>query len=276
MYLLVLLFFYKIFNNCFCANIMDNSNSDIKEVGSVLLEIGALLMSSGASSNRVRLTVDRLSETYGYKTEMLVTNRALMLTVTHPNNTEHFSRVKRTSPHGVNFRLVSGISRMSWRVVDEKWDISQIRDELKRLTALPHYNRLLVLTIVALAGASFCRLFGGNVIEMAVSFVATFIGLFVRQKTHKLGYNMYLCVFFASLSASLISGLSIKMGMSNTLEHSFATSVLFLVPGVPFINAFTDLIDGNILNGLVRGMNGLLIAFMIALGLLCAMFIYQF
>jgi uncharacterized membrane protein YjjP (DUF1212 family) len=64
--------------------------------------------------------------------------------------------------------------------------------------------------------------------------------------------------------------------MSNTLEHSFATSVLFLVPGVPFINAFTDLIDGNILNGLVRGMNGLLIAFMIALGLLCAMYIYQF
>lgn len=255
---------------------MKNNNSDIKEVGSVLLEIGALLMSSGASSNRVRITVDRLSEAYGYKTEMLVTNRALMLTVTHPDDNEHFSRVKRTSPHGVNFRLVSGISRMSWRVIDEKWDITQIKAELNRLIALPHYNRLLVLTIVALAGASFCRLFGGNAIEMSVSFVATFVGLFVRQETHKLGYNIYLCVFFASLTASVLSGLSIKVGMSDTLEHSFATSVLFLVPGVPFINSFTDLIDGNILNGLVRGMNGLLIAFMIALGLLCAMYIYQF
>jgi uncharacterized membrane protein YjjP (DUF1212 family) len=255
---------------------MKNNHPDIKEVGSVLLEIGALLMSSGASSNRVRITVDRLSEAYGCKTEMLVTNRALMLTVTHPGSDIHFSRVKRTSPHGVNFRLVSGISRMSWRVVDEKWNISQIKDELKRLTSLPHYNRLLVLSLVALAGASFCRLFGGNAIEMMVSFVATFLGLVVRQETHKLGYNIYLCIFLASFAASLISGLSIKIGMSNTLEHSFATSVLFLVPGVPFINAFTDLIDGNILNGLVRGMNGLLIAFMIALGLLCAMYIYQF
>jgi uncharacterized membrane protein YjjP (DUF1212 family) len=255
---------------------MKNNHPDIKEVGSVLLEIGALLMSSGASSNRVRITVDRLSEAYGCKTEMLVTNRALMLTVTHPGSDLHFSRVKRTSPHGVNFRLVSGISRMSWRVVDEKWNISQIKDELKRLTSLPHYNRLLVLSLVAMAGASFCRLFGGNAIEMMVSFVATFVGLLVRQETHKFGYNIYLCVFLASFAASLISGLSIKIGMSNTLEHSFATSVLFLVPGVPFINAFTDLIDGNILNGLVRGMNGLLIAFMIALGLLCAMYIYQF
>jgi uncharacterized membrane protein YjjP (DUF1212 family) len=255
---------------------MKNNNSDIKEVGAVLLEIGALLMSSGASSNRVRLTVDRLSEVYGCRTEMLVTNRALMLTVTHPDSNEHFSRVKRTSPHGVNFRLVSGISRMSWKVVEEKWNITQVKEELNRLTSLPHYNRLLVLTIVALAGASFCRLFGGNAIEMTVSFVATFVGLVVRQETHKLGYNIYLCIFFASFAASLLSGLSIKIGLSNTLEHSFATSVLFLVPGVPFINSFTDLIDGNILNGLVRGMNGLLIAFMIALGLLCAMYIYQF
>jgi len=38
---------------------------------------------------------------------------------------------------------------------------------------------------------------------------------------------------------------------------------------------FSDMIDGNLMNGLIRGLNGLIIAFGIALGLLTTMIIYQ-
>jgi uncharacterized membrane protein YjjP (DUF1212 family) len=249
---------------------------DIQDIGSILLDIGAHLMSSGASSNRVRITVNRIAEAYGFNADMLITNRALMLTVYDQDQKEYFSRVKRTSPHGVNFRIVSGISRMSWRIVDEKWNIDQIKTEINRLINLPHYPRILILSLVSLAGASFCRLFGGDFIEMATTFVATFIGLFVRQEAHKMSFNPYLCVLFASITASLISGLGFKIGWSDTLEHAFATSVLFLIPGVPLIQSFTDIIDGNVLNGMVRGMNALVMIFMIALGLLSAMLLYNF
>ena len=251
------------------------NDSEIKEIGTILLDIGAYLMSSGASSNRVRITVDRIAETYGYQADMLITNRALMITVNDKEHKEYFSQIKRTSPHGVNFKLVSGISRMSWRIVAEKWSLKQIHEELDRLSTLPHYPRLLILTLVSLAGASFCRLFGGDSIEMATTFFATFIGLFVRQEAHKMNFNSYLCILFASIVASLISGLGFKLGLSDTMEHAFASSVLFLIPGVPLINLFTDIIDGNILNGMVRGMNAIVIIFMIALGLLSAMLIYN-
>jgi uncharacterized membrane protein YjjP (DUF1212 family) len=63
--------------------------------------------------------------------------------------------------------------------------------------------------------------------------------------------------------------------MGNEHEHAFATSVLFLIPGVPLINSFSDLIDGNLQNGIVRGLNGLIISFVIALGLLTTVLIYQ-
>ena len=249
---------------------------DIQEVGSVLLEIGTLLMSCGATTSRIRNTVDRISESFGYNTDMLITNRALTLSLSGENNEHFFNSLKRTSPHGVNYRVVSGISRMSWRVVNELWSLEQIKQELDRLTSLKPYPRLMVLTLVALAGASFCRLFGGGAVEMLVTFLATFAGLFVRQEVTKRQFNYYLCVFFASFTASLISGLFRKLGVGETMEHAFTASVLFLIPGVPLINSFSDLIDGNILNGMVRGINGLLISFAIALGLLGAMIIYRF
>jgi uncharacterized membrane protein YjjP (DUF1212 family) len=249
---------------------------DIKEIGSMLLETAALLMSSGATTNRVRITVNRISEAFGYSADMLITNRAITLTLNDEDKEEDFHSLKRTSPHGVNFRIVSGISRMSWKVVEEKWTIEQINNELKRLTSLPHYPRLLLLFVVAVAGASFCRIFGGGITEMFVTFLATFAGLFVRQESVKLEFNPYLCVFFASFTAAMIAGAFRKLGVGTCMEHSFTASVLFLIPGVPLINSFTDLMDGNILNGAVRGINGLMIAFGIALGLLGATIIYQF
>jgi uncharacterized membrane protein YjjP (DUF1212 family) len=254
---------------------MVKSNIYIKEIGLILLDIGALLMSSGASTARVRNTVNRISGTFGYQTDMFITHRALMLTVHDEDNVDYFSSVKRISPHGINFKLVSGISRMSWRVVEESWDIQQIRNDLDRLKALPHYPRWLVLLMIGLSGASFCRLFGGGAIEMLISFFATITGLFIRQETLKMNYNPYLCVYFASLTASLLSGLSIKFSIGNSPELAFTASIIFLIPGVPLINMFSDIIDGNLMNGLIRGVNGLIIAFAIALGLLTVMNIYR-
>ena len=246
----------------------------VKEVEEMLLDVGTLLMSNGASTGRVRTTVNRIAEALGYDVELLITSRSLMLTVTAENGSDYTSSVRRTPPHGVNFKLVSGISRMSWRVIEDKLTVEQINQDINRLTNLPHYPRLVVLSLVALAGASFCRLFGGEGWELAVTFVASFFGLYIRQEALKKRFNPYLAIVFASFAASMIAGLSVKLGIGDTPEHALATSVLFLIPGVPLINSLTDIIDGNTLNGIVRGVNGFVMAFAIALGLMLAMQIY--
>ncbi|HKJ40701.1 MAG TPA: threonine/serine exporter family protein [Sunxiuqinia sp.] len=247
----------------------------INELCRILLEIGALLMSSGANTARIRTTIMRIANAYGFNAELLITHRALMLTLYDEDKDHFFSRLKRTSPHGANFKMVSGISRMSWRIVEEKWNLAQVQEEINRLKSVPHYNRLVILSLVALADASFCRLFGGGHIEMIVAFVATFAGLFVRQEVVKKGFNPYLCIFFASLTSSLISGLSVYLHWGANPEYAFATSVLYLIPGIPLINSMSDLLDGNIMNGIVRGVNGLIIAFSISLGLLGAILLYN-
>ena len=255
---------------------MINSNEEkINVLCKLLLEAGAMLMSSGANTARIRITVLRIANAFGYQVELLITHRALMLTLYDEDKDYFFSRLKRTSPHGANFRMVSGISRMSWSIVEEKWTLEQVKEELNRLKSLPHYPRLIILLLVALAGAAFCRLFGGGYIEMGVAFIATFTGLFVRQEAVRKSFNPYLCIFFASFVSSLISGFAVKFQVGENPDFAFATSVLYLIPGIPLINSLSDLLDGNIMNGIVRGVNGLIIAFTIALGLLGAIMIYN-
>lgn len=110
---------------------------------------------------------------------------------------------------------------------------------------------------------------------MLVAFISTFLGLYVFQETHKLKYNLYIRIFLGSFVASTSASLGILYGIGANPQTALATSILFLVPGVPLINSFTDLLDNNIINGMVRFTTGLMIVLAMAIGLFMAMFIFQ-
>lgn len=249
---------------------------DQYELGEMLLEIGSLLMVSGANTERIKVTIDRIASAFGCFSDLLVTNHALMLTLTYPDNHKVFTSVKWVPGMHLNFNLVSDISTMSWQIVLEKWTVERVNQEIQALNRKPLYPRYLVLLLVALAGASFCRLFGGNLTEMVAVFVATFCGLYVRQEAIKLKFNFYVSIFFASATASLVAGFYFHFHPAEVFSHAFSTSVLFLIPGVPMIHAISDLLDGNTLNGVTRGVNVLIMAFAIALGLMVALLTYKF
>ena len=199
-----------------------------------------------------------------------------MVTVIDKDQEHFFSRLKRTSPHKVNFKIVSGISRMSWKVLEGNWTLEQVTVELRRLKKLPNYPQWIELTTVGLAGAAFCHIFGGGIIEMGVAFTATFSGLFIRHSAIKKKFNPYVSVYFAALTASLIAGLAEFFNLGSNPDAAFSTAVLFLVPGVPLINSVTDMMDGNIQNGIVRMVNGLIIALAIALGVFTVRILINF
>ena len=244
--------------------------------GPLLLDIGIALLRSGASSTRIRITMLRLAAAYQFDLHLDMGPKSISLSLHSRDEKELFNGTRSTPTQGVNFKVISGISRMSWAVTEKKWSTKEIRDELDRLLGLSHYQRFVVLLFVGIAGSAFCYTFGGNTIEMLITFGATFCGLFVKQELMKRSYNTYFCTYLSTLAAALFTGAFYKAGTGLQLEHAFATSVLFLIPGVPLINSFTDLIDGEILNGIERGFNALIHALAIAFGLSTVMLIYNF
>lgn len=251
--------------------------NDKNKVASCLLEIGSLLMSSGASTGRIRVIINRISQALGYNPELMITHRAIILTLTDDDGDEtSFSRIKRISPHGVNFTMVSGLSHLSWNVSEKKWGLTKVEEEIERLKSIPHYPRPLILAFIGLADASFCYLFGGGWKEMIITFIATVFGLFVRQEIMKRKYNPYIAIYMGASIAAIVASASAYLPYEIDTHIALATCVLYLIPGIPLINSITDLIDGNILNGVVRGTNCILISFAIALGLLTASLIFNF
>lgn len=241
----------------------------------ILLEISSILMQSGANTNRVNLNVDRYASVLDCSASCLISHKTIVLTIKDNMNGNNYTKTKNIPPYLLNFSTISQVSLGSWKAMDENWTIEEIESEIEKIKEKKRFPRILVLLAVSFAGAGFCNIFGGDYLNMTVAFVCTFIGLFIFQFAAQKKYNLYLRVFFGSFTASVLACIGILFNLGANPQTALATSVLFLVPGVPLINSFTDLMDNNILNGLVRFSVGIMTVLFIALGLFAAMVIFH-
>ena len=137
--------------------------------------------------------------------------------------------------------------------------------ERGKIVSAPMIHPLFVLLLVGFANASFCKLFGGDLISMGIVFSATITGFYLKQQMQKKKINHYITFIVSAFVASLCA--STALIFDTTSEIALATSVLYLVPGVPLINGVIDVVEGYVLTGFARLTEASLLIVSIAIGL---------
>lgn len=241
-----------------------------------LLRFATIQTSVGVQTSRIVLNTSRIAEAYGYDPTIMLFQRNVAITLT-PKSAEAIAR-SSTGRHPVtalthhrtlplNFQLNAELSRLSWYVHDTKPDIQTLESELDKVLNLPKVSRWLILALISFANASFCLLFGGDLSGAAVVLVGTCLGFYARQELNLRHAYHYLTVLVAAFISSFVTGTGMRYGLSVSPQIALSTSVLYLIPGVPFINAMMDFLDGYMLNGLARLVNAILIVISITIGL---------
>lgn len=245
------------------------------ESSELLLKISSLLMTSGADVNRILTVLNRFALLLNYRIDVLTGHKTFVLTLFREETGELLTRVKRLPPHKINFRTLSELGEAGRRARKESWSLERIREEIERIEQIKPYPLLLTLGATGLACAGLTRLFGGDGINMAVTFIAVATGLFIRTITLRKGFNPSLSVLLASFVTSCLTASAFVLSWGLSPRASLVSAVLFLVPGIPMINAFTDFLDGYIMNGMVRSVQALMTLTALLIGFLAAVFLFQ-
>ncbi len=242
----------------------------------LLSEIAVLLMQSGANTKRVIDNINRFALALGLKSYALISHKSIIITIKTINSPkETYTNVRQIPSYKINFYIISEISRLSWIVQEENWSLKKIQSQIQRIKNKKQYSFFTTVVFVALAGAGFAKLFGGDYQSMCIAFLGTFSGMLMVYFASKYHLNPYLRTYLASFMASFIASLGVLLQWGDKPHIALATSILFLVPGVPLINSFNDLFNNHILNGSVRFISGLMTVLFIGLGLITAMIIFN-
>lgn len=217
---------------------------DIEAVGEFLAEYASWLWGCGATYMRIEKNVSRMACSYGCSVELTVLSRHLTVAVSAESggaSSKVFCCAMR--PCGISFEMNTALSALSWRIRDNSLPLDEACRRLRAITAGKSRDGWHVLILTSLANASFCRLFGGDASAMAVVFAATLAGYYMKQRMLAWHVDTRVVFFLCAVISSAISAGAVLFGWGQTPEVATATSVLYLIPGVMYIDAAADLID---------------------------------
>jgi uncharacterized membrane protein YjjP (DUF1212 family) len=204
---------------------------------------------------------------------MTTFHKSLILTIHDDQHDNIYTEVVDIPALPVNFEYNSELSSLSWKAHDKRLPLAVLREEYARIKSRPGMSPGWILLLVGFANASFCRLFGGDWSSAGIVFVATLVGFFTRQQMQRGHVNHFIVFTVSALVASACA--STALLFDTTAEIAIATSVLFLIPGVPLINGVIDIVEGHSLTGASRLIQAFLLIICIAVGLSCSLLIFR-
>lgn len=222
------------------------------------------MLGAGVHTSRVVRNSKRIGTALGVDVSIHTSQKTATLTVKSGQLMN--TRVLDIPAFPISFEWNADLSALSWAAYDRKMPLKEIEAKFDELISKPRMNPVFVLLMVSLANASFCRLFGGDVWAMLVTFTATMIGFFTRQHLTRRKVNHYIVFIISAFVASLCASTALTLSIDSA-EIALATSVLYLVPGVPLINGIIDITDGHIQIGISRLVNALMLIVCIAIGM---------
>lgn len=186
-----------------------------------------------------------MSRALGVKSAMNVLPTCVELTVWDRNHEHSYSNIEHIRKTGTSFDINTRLSVLSWELYDGMVTFEEAREKLVAISHTKPANKLAVLILASLANASFCRLFGGDWISMAIVLVATAVGFKVKQMMAEDSVDIRFIFICSSFISSVIGAAGYVFNIGSTPDIALGTSVLYLVPGIPYLNSMSDLLDGH-------------------------------
>ncbi len=253
----------------FTATQRDNPSS--KEVCLFLADYAVSLLGSGATCIRLEKNILRMASAFGKKVELTIMPRHIHMTVWQPNADDQFTSISSVKSGPISFSLNTTLSRLSWRVADEGLSLDETRKKLLEATTTDKANPWLTLLLASLANASFCGIFGGDPTAMSIVFIATAAGFNLKQLLAKLHADTRLAFFLCAFVSSVIGSSDFLFPSGSTPAVAVGTSVLYLVPGIPFLNSFSDLLYRHYICAFSRFTDAMILTGCLSLGLCLGM-----
>lgn len=244
---------------------MEIKKEPLLEVGEFIAEYSSHMMGCGIHTSRVIRSAKRIGEAYGFAVSISVLSKSLILSLKDDDTREYYSQVVDVQSLPISFEHNSRLSALSWETFDDHLPLTVLREKYRQIIAAPAINPFFVLILAGFANASFCRLFGGDWYSTGIVFFATMSGMFLKQRMAAVGLNHYVVFIISAFVASLCA--STALFFDTTSDIALATSVLYLVPGVPLINGVIDIVEGHTLSGFARLIQAALLIVCIAIGL---------
>ena len=237
-----------------------------------VLEIGQYMLQSGGEVSRVEDSIRRLCLAYGAERADVFTITSSIVVTIYSRQFGALTQTRRVLGQQYDLHRLELLNQLSRRICAEKLGVEDMRRGLDAIQAAPQYSFLVQLFTYALISASFTLFFGGSALDALASGVIGVALKCLDRLIRSTEANALLSALLCSCLGGLLAGLAVRLGLGDSADLISIGNIMLLIPGIAMTNSLRDMFSGNTISGMMRFIESLLLAMVIAFGFALALF----
>lgn len=244
----------------------DSLEINVSNLLKVIKLSAQIIIENGGETYRAEETIKFIGKSFDVKEiESIATPTGFYMTISI-NGEDNNTLVKRIRKRTINLQKINDVNNISRRLSEHSITLSEALEELEKINQKTNLENNYSILYAGLSSAFFAVLFGGKLLGF---FTALFTGIIVAlmsrrfEKLHS--YHFFSSIFSGLIIAYIAISVTFftKMGNYNNI---IVGCMMPLLPGLAMTNAIRDTIRGDLISGIARATEALLVASSLAAG----------
>lgn len=242
------------------------SSDEMNRCLAAVLDIGELLLMHGAEVNRVEDTIGRLCQAYGFVHSDVFTITSTIAVSARIPDGKTITQTRRVRDRDTDFGKVELANGLSRKVCQTPLPLEELQEEIRKIREEKRIPEGLKLAMYMIISASLSVFFGGNWKD---GFAAALSGMVLFGTicgSDALKLNSILQTMICSAITSLTVYALVSLGIGQHPDKIMIGNIMLVIPGIQLTNSLRDMINGDIISGLLNMSEALLKAVSVAMG----------
>ena len=245
---------------------MDNYDVNAEKVLTLALDLGKSMVKCSAEVNRVEETVIRICYAYGIKKAQVFSIISLITATIIEEDGQPHTQTRRIYAYSTNFGRLEKLNALSRKICAETPDIDEARKELEAICGEEKTFSVKSCIGHIVAAAAFTVFFNGTALD---ALAAAPIGLIIYLMNAYIKARGMSRLFFTALTSAIAGSLAlifVHFGFGENPGTIMIGDIMLIIPGLMLINSVREMLCGDVMSGLLRLLESVIIAMSIACG----------
>lgn len=231
-----------------------------------ILDMGELLLTSGAEVFRVEDTLSRLCASYGFRRINVFSITSSIVLTVESSDGRVLTQTRRIVSRDTNLQKVALVNSLSRQLCKVPVSVEDFQGKLLDIQNTKTYPLPVQALCYAVISAVFSVFFGGSVFDGIAAALSGLVVFTAQQFMGRLRMNSLLQSLLVSAFTALAVVALVRMGIGSSPAKITIGNIMLLIPGISFTTSLRDIINGDTISGLVGISEAAIKAIAIAIG----------
>lgn len=239
---------------------------EISVILSLIMDMGELLLAHGAEVSRVEDTIRRLCRAYGcIRSDVFTITSSIIVTAVSPGEYA-VTQTRRIRERDTDLGTVEKVNALARSVCGEPVSAAILRQEIQLIREAKKAPWYLNLAMYMMISASLSVFFGGTWMDGLAASLSGMVLYAALYGSSVLKLNSIIQTMACSALTALSVMLLLRLGIGSHPDKIMIGNIMLVIPGIQLTTSIRDMINGDMISGLLNMSEALLKAISVAMG----------